>query len=229
MDKDKEAFLKNIPLLEGIPEEDIQNISKYFHLKEYKKNDYIFFEGDEEPGIYIVVEGIVKLIKETADGKTVILRLVTPKEVFGWLVVGDTKPTSTYTAQALMDTKVLHISNQDFIKLLKQYPALAIKITCDASKMLLEAYDRLKSLAAEKVEGRIASLLLELSRKIGVEQGDKVVIKAPITRQDLAEMTGTTVETAIRIMSRWKKEGIVNTERGKIEIIDIDYLEDLVS
>ncbi|NPA16678.1 Crp/Fnr family transcriptional regulator [Persephonella sp.] len=226
---DKENFLKDIPLLEGIPEEDLKEISQYFHLKEFKKNDYIFFEGDEEPGIYIVIDGIVKLIKETADGKTVILRLVTPKEVFGWLVMGDSKPSSTYTAQALVDTKVLYVSNKDFLKLLNLYPALAVKITCDASKMLLEAYDRLKSLAAEKVEGRIANLLLELSRKIGKEEDGKIVIKAPITRQDLAEMTGTTVETAIRIMSKWKKEGIVNTERGKIEILDPDYLEDLIA
>ncbi|WP_456464713.1 Crp/Fnr family transcriptional regulator [Persephonella sp.] len=226
---DKENFLKEIPLLEDIPPEEIKKISTYFHLKEYKKNEYIFFEGDEEPGIYIVIEGIVKLIKETADGKTVILRLVTPKEVFGWLVMGESRPTSTYTAQALVDTKVLYISNQDFLKLLNLYPALAVKITCDASKMLLEAYDRLKSLAAEKVEGRIANLLLELSRKIGKEEDGKIVIRAPITRQDLAEMTGTTVETAIRIMSKWKKEGIVNTERGKIEILDPEYLEDLIA
>jgi len=226
---DKENFLREIPLLEGIPQEEIKKISAYFHLKEYKKNEYIFFEGDEEPGIYIVIEGIVKLLKETADGKTVILRLVTPKEVFGWLVMGDSRPTSTYTAQALVNTKVLYISNQDFLKLLNLYPALAVKITCDASKMLLEAYDRLKSLAAEKVEGRIANLLLELSRKIGKEEDGKIVIIAPITRQDLAEMTGTTVETAIRIMSKWKKEGIVNTERGKIEILDPDYLEDLIA
>ena len=226
---DKENFLKEIPLLEDIPPEELKKISTYFHLKEYKKNEYIFFEGDDEPGIYIVIEGIVKLIKETADGKTVILRLATPKEVFGWLVMGDSKPTSTYTAQALVDTKVLYISNQDFLKLLNLYPALAVKITCDASKMLLEAYDRLKSLAAEKVEGRIANLLLELSRKIGKEEDGKIVIRAPITRQDLAEMTGTTVETAIRIMSKWKKEGIVNTERGKIEILDPDYLEDLIA
>ena len=226
---DKENFLKQVPLLEGIPEEDLNKVAQYFHLKEYKKNEYIFFEGDEEPGIYIVIEGIVKLIKETADGKTVILRLVTPKEVFGWLVVGESRPESTYTAQALVDTKVLFISNRDFLKLLNLYPALAIKITCDASKMLLEAYDRLKSLAAEKVERRIANLLLELSKKIGKEVDGKIVIEAPITRQDIAEMTGTTVETAIRIMSKWKKEGIVNTERGKIEILDPDYLEDLIA
>lgn len=226
---EKKEFLKNIYLFEGLKEEEIDNIARYFHEKEYKKGDYIFFEGDEKPGIYIVETGIVKLTKETADGKTVILRLVTPGEVFGWLVLGESKVDSTYTAQVLIDSKVLHISNADFIRLLTQYPAVAVKITCDASKKLLEAYDRLKSLAAEKVEGRIANLLLELSKKIGKEENGKLVINAPITRQDLAEMTGTTVETAIRIISKWKKEGLINTERGKIEILDPDYFEDLVN
>jgi CRP/FNR family transcriptional regulator len=226
---DKLDYLQNLEIFTGLKEEEIKEISKYFHLEEYKKGDYIFFEGDEEPGIYIVVDGIVKLTKETADGKTVILKLVTPGEVFGWVVLGDSKPSSTYTAQALVDSRVLHISNKDFLNLLTSYPAIAVRITCIASKMVLEAYDRLKSLAVEKVEGRIANLLLELGRKIGKEENGKIVIRSPITRQDLAEMTGTTVETAIRIISRWKKEGILNTERGKIEILKPEYLEDLVS
>ncbi len=226
---DKKEFLKKLYIFEGLKDEDIDEIAKYFHEREYKKGDYIFFEGDEEPGIYIVEDGIVKLTKETADGKTVILRLVTPGEVFGWLVLGESKPESTYTAQALVDTKVLHISNADFVRLLTKYPAIAVKITCDASKRVLEAYDRLKSLAAEKVEGRIANLLLDLFKKIGREENGKLVINAPITRQDLAEMTGTTVETAIRIISKWKKEGIVNTERGKIEILKPEYFEEIIS
>ncbi len=225
---DKVEFLKQVDLFKGLKDSELEDIAKYFYEEEYKKGDYIFFEGDDNPGIYIVVDGIVKLTKETSDGKTVILRLATPKEVFGWLVLGESKPESTYTAQALVDTKVLHISNADFLRLLTKYPAIAVKITCDASKKLLEAYDRLKSLAAEKVEGRIASLLLDLAKKMGKRENGKIVISAPITRQDIAEMAGTTVETAIRIISRWKKEGIVNTERGKIEILDPEYLENII-
>ncbi len=225
----KIEYFQQIPLFTGLKTKELEKITGYFHEKEYKKGEYIFFEGDEEPGIYIILEGLVKLIKETTDGKTVIVRLATKGDVFGWLVLGENRPSSTYTAQTLTNSKVLHISNTDFLRLLTEYPALAVRITCEATKMVLEAYDRLKSLAAEKVEGRIASILLELARKIGKEEGDKIVIKAPITRQDLAEMTGTTVETAIRIMSKWKKEGFINTERNKIEILDMDFLEDLIS
>ena len=225
----KLEYFKELPLFFGLKTNELERIAGYFHEKKYKKGEYIFFEGDEEPGIYIIVDGLVKLIKETTDGKTVIVRLATKGDVFGWLVLSENKPSSTYTAQALTETRVLHITNTDFLRLLTEYPALAVRITCEATKMVLEAYERLKSLAAEKVEGRIASIILELARKIGKEEGDKIVIRAPITRQDLAEMTGTTVETAIRIMSKWKKEGHISTERNKIEILDIDFLEDLIS
>lgn len=226
---DKEKSIKDIDIFSSLKEEEIKSIENLFIVKNFRKGDYIFYEGDREPGIYFVVDGIVKLIKETSEGKTVILQLVTKDESFGWLVMKGTKPTSTYSAQALVDTTVLYISNNDFLKLLLLYPALAVRITCEATKRILEAYDRLKSLAVEKVEGRIANLLLELADKIGDPDKDKITINAPITRQDIAEMAGTTVETAIRIISKWKKDGILDTERGKIEIYDIDFLEDIVS
>lgn len=226
---DKEKALKEIDVFSSLKEEEIKGIEDLFIVKHYRKGDYIFYEGDKEPGIFFVIDGIVKLIKETSEGKTFILQLITKGESFGWLVMKGSKPSSTYSAQALVDTTVLYISNNDFLKLLLMYPALAVRITCDATKRILEAYDRLKSLAVEKVEGRIANLLLELADKIGDPDKDKITINAPITRQDIAEMAGTTVETAIRIISRWKKEGILDTERGKIEIYNIDFLEDIVS
>jgi len=227
---DKIEALKELYLFKELKEEELKNIEKFFVVKKFKKGEYMFHEEDKEPGIYFVIDGIVKLIKETNEGKTVILRLATKGESFGWLVMKDNRPpVNTYTAQALIDTTVLYISNQDFLKLLLMYPALAVRITCELTKNILEAYDRLKSLAVEKVEGRIATLILELVDKIGKKEDDNVAINAPITRQDIAEMAGTTVETAIRIISRWKKEGILDTERGKIEIFDIDYLQDLIS
>jgi len=106
---DKKDFLANINIFKDLKDSELEELSKYFYEEKYKKGDYIFFEGDDDPGIYIVVDGIVKLTKETSDGKTVILRLATPGELFGWLVLGDSRPESTYTAQALIDVEVLHI------------------------------------------------------------------------------------------------------------------------
>ena len=100
-------------------------------------------------------------------------------------------------------------------------------MTCEATATLLQSYETLKSIAGGKVEERIARVLLEIADRIGKKYEDVIVIDAPLTRLDIAEMTGTTVETTIRVMSKWKKQGIINTERGYIEIIKRRELERL--
>ncbi|NPB05634.1 MAG: Crp/Fnr family transcriptional regulator [Aquificae bacterium] len=224
----KVEFLRQLDLFKNFSDKELEEIAKYFHEKHYNKGDYLFFEEEAEPGIYILVDGLIKLMKETPDGKTIIVRLVFPKELFGWVEFGGKKPRYTYTAQAVLPSTVLYMSNQDFVNLSMKYPQLALMITCDLSEKLLETYEILKSIASGKVEERIAKLLIELGDKIGEETPEGyLVIEAPITRQDIAEMTGTTVETAIRIMSKWKKEGIIDAQRGRIVLKDLDYLEEL--
>ncbi len=224
----KLSYIQKIHLFEDLNQEELKEAIRYMTIKDYAKGDYLFFEEDAEPGIFILIDGLVKLIKETQDGRTVIVRLVFPGDVFGWIEWGGKAPKTTYTAMAVLKSKVLYISNSDFINLAIKYPAVAIKMTCDATSNLLHAYEILKSIASGKVEERIAKVLLELADRVGKKKDGKIVIKLPLTRQDIAEMTGTTVETAIRVMSRWKKQGIINTERGYIEIINRQELENLL-
>ena len=224
----KIELLKKIHLFEDLSSEELRESANYIQVKKYPKGEYIFFEEEAEPGIFILVEGLVKIIKETSDGRSVIVRLVFPGEVFGWIEWGKSVPKFKYTAMAALPSTLLYISNKDFINLAIKYPAIAIKLTCDATHNLLQTYEVLKSIASGKVEERIAKLLLELAEKAGEKKNGKIVIKLPLTRQDIAEMTGTTVETTIRIMSRWKKQGIINTERGYIEILKKEELEKLL-
>jgi len=224
----KIELLKKVHLFEDLNPEELKESASYIQVKKYPKGEYIFFEEEAEPGIFILVEGLVKIIKETSDGRSVIVRLVFPGEVFGWIEWGKSVPKFKYTAMAALPSTLLYISNKDFINLAIKYPAIAIKLTCDATHNLLQTYEVLKSIASGKVEERIAKLLLELAEKAGEKKDGKIVIKLPLTRQDIAEMTGTTVETTIRIMSRWKKQGIINTERGYIEILKKEELEKLL-
>lgn len=222
-------FLRGVSIFEDMSDEELEEVGKYLKPREFRKGEYIFFEEDpSEPGIFILSSGIVKLIKETQDGRTIIVRLVFPKDAFGWIEWGKTKPKSTYTAQSVLESTVYYIANQDFINLAIKYPAFAIKVSCDATTSLIQAYDILKSIASGRVEERIAKVLLEIAKRIGEEKDGKIVIEAPLTRQDIAEMTGTTVETAIRVMSKWKKSGIIHTERGYIEILKKRELERLM-
>jgi CRP/FNR family transcriptional regulator len=229
----KIKFLKSVSIFENMSNDEIKEVASLLNMREYRKNEYIFFEEESEPGLFILMDGIVKLIKETQDGRTIIARLVFPKDTFGWIEWGGSniksKIKTTYTAQSMTESSVLYLSNQDFINLAIKYPAFAVKVTCDATHNLLYAYDILKSIASGRVEERIARVLLELAKSVGEEkEGGKISIEIPITRQDIAEMTGTTVETAIRIMSKWKKEGIIHTERGYIEILKKRELERLM-
>ncbi|RUM28337.1 MAG: Crp/Fnr family transcriptional regulator [Aquifex sp.] len=221
-------LLKKTHLFEDLSPQELKEVAKYIQVKNYMKGEYIFFEEEAEPGIFILVEGLVKLIKETSDGRSIIVRLVFPGEVFGWIEWGKSVPKFKYTAMAALPSTILYISNKDFINLAIKYPAIAIKLTCDATHNLLQTYEVLKSIASGKVEERIARLLLELAEKAGEKKDERIIIRLPLTRQDIAEMTGTTVETTIRVMSKWKKQGIINTERGYIEIIDKGALEKLV-
>ncbi len=229
----KIKFLKTVNIFENMTNDEIKEVASLLNIREYRKNEYIFFEEESEPGLFILMDGIVKLIKETQDGRTIIVRLVFPRDTFGWIEWGGSnvksKIKTTYTAQSMTESTVLYLSNQDFINLAIKYPAFAVKVTCDATHNLLYAYDILKSIASGRVEERIARVLLELAKAVGEEkESGKISIEIPITRQDIAEMTGTTVETAIRIMSKWKKDGIIHTERGYIEILKKRELERLM-
>ncbi|MCS6876005.1 MAG: Crp/Fnr family transcriptional regulator [Aquificaceae bacterium] len=223
----KLEMLKKIHLFEDMSEEELKDALEYMQIKEFKRNDYLFFEEEAEPGVYLLVEGLIKLLKETHDARIVIVRLVYPGDVFGWIEWGKRTPRNTYTAKAMLDSKTLYISNRDFINLAIKHPAIAVKMTCEATSTLLHSYETLKSIAGGKVEERIAKVLLEIADRIGKKYADVIVIEAPLTRLDIAEMTGTTVETTIRVMSKWKKQGIINAERGYIEIIKRRELERL--
>jgi len=181
-------FIKKIHLFEDLNPEELKEAVKYMTLKKYDKGDYLFFEEDAEPGIFILVDGLVKLIKETQDGKTIIVRLVFPGDIFGWIEWGTRTPKSTYTAMAVLTSRVLYISNKDFINLAIKYPAVAIKMTCDSTANLLHTYEILKSIASGRVEERIAKILLELADKAGVKKDGKIIIRLPLTRQDIAEI-----------------------------------------
>ncbi len=224
----KLEMLKNVHMFEGLGEEELKEAVKYMQLREFRRNEYIFFEEEAEPGIYVLVDGLIKLLKETQDARIVIVRLVYPGDVFGWIEWGKKAPKNTYTAKSMTESKTLYISNKDFINLAIKHPAIAIKMTCEATANLIQTYETLKSIAGGKVEERIAKVILEIADRIGKKYEDTIIIEAPLTRLDIAEMTGTTVETTIRVMSKWKKQGIINTERGYIEILKRRELEKLV-
>ena len=187
--------------------------------KRFGKDDYIFFEGDPFSWLGVVLEGRVKMIKHSENGKDVVLDLIAPGEMLGELAAFNGEPYPA-TAQAMEPTVVASIHRDDYLRLLKQYPALALRVIEELGRRLREAQEMIKSMAVERVERRIARILLKLAATTGSSSEEGIVIELSLTRQDIAEMVGTTVETAIRTMSKFRKKGLVQTKRGRVVILD---------
>jgi CRP/FNR family transcriptional regulator len=130
-------------------------------------------------------------------------------------------------AVAMDNSEVLKISRSNLMRILDRFPNLMYCMAMNIGDRIKGSHEALKNIAVEKVESRIASLLIKLADKTGVKTDNTIVIDMKLTKQDIAEMVGTTVETSIRTMSKFKKLGIVAEKGGKIVIKDVNKLKSL--
>lgn len=212
-------MLEKTPVLSLLSQGDWEKVKDLFVEKRFGKDDYIFFEGDPSSWLGVILEGRVKMIKHSGAGKDVVLDVISPGEMLGEVSAFNGKPYPA-TAQAMEPTVVASIYREDFLRLLKQYPALALGLIEELGRRLREAQETIKSMAVERVERRIARILLKLAATTGASSEEGIVIELPLTRQDIAEMAGTTVETTIRTMSKFRKKGLVQTKRGRVTILE---------
>lgn len=227
-DASKVNIFWKIPMFEYLEAEELDRLYSLCSAERFSKGDYIFLECDQPRNLYTVVNGEVKLLKQTEDGREMIVEMAYPGEIFGEEAIFDGQPYPM-TAQALSDAELLSISRTDFFTFLRDNPDLALEIITELGTRLREAQNTIRALAMERVEWRIARVLLILSRKAGTVEADGVSIDLPLTRQDIADMAATTVETTIRVLSNFKKMGLVDTEKNKIVIRNKSALEDMVS
>ena len=185
----------------------------------YRQDEYLFYEGDPPQGLFMVEEGQVKIIKHSPRGKDIILRLLGPGEMFGEVAAFDGGP-SPASAQALEDATVFHLPQKDFLRLLQEYPSVALRVVEDLGRKLRDAHDLIRALTTDTVEKRIATLLLKLAEKLGKPEDRGIRLKIQLSRQDLADMAGTTIETAIRVLSKFSKDQLLMKEGKYIIVLD---------
>ncbi|MBE9513614.1 MAG: Crp/Fnr family transcriptional regulator [Chloroflexi bacterium] len=173
--------------------------------------EFVFWDGDAADRFYMVAEGRVRVLKASSLGKEFTIAFFGPGDMFGEVAVLENKPYPA-SAQAVGEARVLGIRREDFLAFLGSRPQVALRIISILSGRLRDAQGRLRDLAGERVEQRLASVLLMLSAKLGPDLA--------FTRQEIADMVGTTTETAIRVISSLKARGIVSSVRGKVTIVD---------
>jgi CRP-like cAMP-binding protein len=177
----------------------------------------VFREGEAAERFCVVAEGRLKLTQLGADGNEVIVRFVGPGEATAALAIfeGAEYPL---TAAAVGPTWVLEWARAEVQAMLARHPALAVATVRLLSERLREVQERFRELATERVAQRVARALLRLVRQAGRKVEDGVLIDMPLSRQDLAEMTGTTLYTVSRVLSEWEARGIVASGRERVTV-----------
>ncbi len=218
---------KRIPFFSSLPQRGQEEIvAPLLQEERYRQDEYLFYEGDPAQGLFIVEEGQVKIIKHSPRGKDMILRLLGPGEMFGEVAAFDGGP-SPASAQAFEDTTVFHLPQRDFLRLLHEYPSVALLVIEDLGRKLRDAHDLIRALTTDTVEKRIATVLLKLAEKLGRPEERGIRLKIQLSRQDLADMAGTTIETAIRVLSKFSKEQLLMKEGKYIIVLDRGALASL--
>lgn len=220
--------VRNVPLFASLRERDWEDVVNLLNAICFPRDAYVFFEGDPPEYLYIVWMGRIKLIRHSPDGRDVVLDVLGPGRLIGELAVFEGAPYSQ-TAQTMEEAALITIARADFLYLLERYPSLAMAVINELGRRLRVANDLVQSLAVDRVDRRIARALLRLSLYNSVRTDEGIMIQMRLTRQDLADMTGTTVETAIRVMSRFRKEGWITTQRGRVIIKQPEALEQIAN
>jgi CRP/FNR family transcriptional regulator len=221
-----EDALSRSPLFRSLGPEDRKRIAEVAAVRSYEKGDVVFREGEPSELLYTVVSGRVKVSKLLPHGREVILEIFGPGDPLGAVVAyeGRQYPAS---AMALERTLLLVVRRRAFFDLLERHPSLVRGYLVGMAQRIVELTRRIPEVAGGRVEARFARLFLKLAERMGRPGADGTRIPMPLSRQDLADMTGTTIETAIRIMSRWGKDGVVTTDRDGFVVHDRGSLERL--
>lgn len=208
---DRGRVLKNSLIFSQLTPAEIDELARLCAERRLPAGESFFWDGDEPDWFYLLADGKVKVVKHSTQGKEFIVAFFEPGEMFGEVAVFENRPYPA-SAQAVIDSVALGIRRDDFLKFLSRRPETALRIVNVLSGRLRMASGRMVDLAGERAEQRLARVLLMLSSKLGSS--------LPFTRQDIADMSGTTTETAIRFLSSLNQRKITRSARGKIVILD---------
>jgi CRP/FNR family transcriptional regulator len=216
-------LLAHNPLFSPLSAEEWLRLEPRLGRRSYDKDEYLFFEGDPAEWLVLVVQGRVKMIKHSESGRETILSTFGPGQIVGevGVVAGEAYPA---TAQALEPTATLRLHRDEYVALVRANPSLAWALVEELGRRLQRAHETIRSLAVEKVERRVARVLLRMAHTAGERLTDggapgAVRITVLLSRQDIADMAGTVIETAIRTLSKFQKQGWIETREGHIVLL----------
>jgi CRP/FNR family transcriptional regulator len=220
----KYDYLKQISIFSQLKEEFLQKIDSISIMRSYTKGRIIFMEGEPGEAFYYIKSGLVKISKVSSDGREHILHILNEGHVFAEVTLFN----NTFypaTAEVLEEAQIGMIKNNDLEKLIIETPEISLELIKYLNNRLVEAQNKVRNLALYDTFGRTAQALVKLAEDYGRKTALGIELDLNISRQELANIVGTTRETVIRVLAAFKKEKSIELDKSNIIIKDIDKVK----
>ncbi len=217
------SLVRNLPLFRQMEPAALARLMTRATARRVVPGDTVFEQGAEAVAFYLLLHGRLKVSQVTSDGQQVMVRVVHPGDLFGF-ARALARPDYPGTARAAVESIVVSWPMADWDAVVENNPRLAINAMQTIGQRLDEAHTRLREMSTQEVERRVAHAVLRLAEKAGRVEAGGTRIDFPITRQDIAEMTGTTLHTVSRLLSAWESRGLVAGGRQKLTVTDAEGL-----
>ncbi len=216
--EDSILFLQSVDLFHSLPEAALVELNFLSQPRAVEEGSFFFMQGDEARHMYVLTQGRVKLTQVSVDGQQVGMRMVVPPQMFAGVALLNPQKGYPVSAEVMEDSSALAWEGDDLRRLADKYPPLSFGIMNVMRGYIEEMQSRFRELATERVERRVARALLRLTTQTGTKLPSGG-IEIFLSRQDLAEMSGTTLFSVSRILSEWERQGLVETGRGRVVIL----------
>ena len=213
------SLVAGLPVFQGLTPEQQDDVLGEAQSVRYPKGADVFQQDQEAQHFFLLLHGHLRVYRLTPDGQQVVVRYISPGEIFG-VAMALGRTTYPANAAAVVDSVALVWPNAVWPRLSEAYPALLANTLRTVGSRLQDAQTRVVEMSTEQVERRIAHALLRLAQQSGRKVETGIQIDFPISRQDVAEMTGATLHTVSRVLSAWEDRGLVESGRQKITLRD---------
>jgi CRP-like cAMP-binding protein len=217
------SLIAGLPLFQGLSPEDLDRIVGRARSQRVPKGRAIFEQDADAHSFFLLLDGHVRVVKSTTEGQDVIVRYISPGELMG---IAHALGRTTYPASAIaaVDCVMLTWPGALWSEFAAAIPAFGANTYKTVGSRLQDAHTRVVEMSTEQVDQRVAHALLKLIAQSGRKTQEGVLIDFPISRQDIAEMTGTTLHTVSRLLTAWEEKGLVRSGRQKVSVTDPDRL-----
>jgi len=216
-----ECLLCEARMYHGLSHDQACDLRGLLSHRRYEAHTTIFRQGDPSEFLFVVQEGMLKMTLNDADGREQIIGLPAPGQLLGFNSVGE--HTYAYTVVALTPSAVCKIQHRDMLEILHQNPGVAMRTIEMLNQELGQARSLIHILGQKTAVEKIATFILSLHAHAPTE-GDAQTAALPLSRQEMAELLGLTVETVSRLMSEFKRDGLLEAPRGHVRILDRERL-----